>query len=94
MPFQPPIFIVCDSDFFIESKQTFICTEDKIPVLLADPGFLEQNAHRFDRGITGFTVLPYSKLDGAKVLRIAYHDHCDDIEETDFFLLPTTTFIR
>lgn len=86
-------YVLCDSDFFIESRTDFVCTLDTLSNVLADPGFMDRFDHRFDLGaIHRFDIEPCNKAPGAKKVAIHYTDQFGDQETTDFFLLPVRIF--
>ena len=86
-------YVVCSSDFFIESRTSYVCRLDTLEQVLSDPAFLEEFDYRFDCGtINGIEVTPCTSAPGAKTLTLSYTDQFGDNETTDFFLLPVRIF--
>lgn len=94
MPETPQqLYIICDNDFFLESKTTFLCSVDTVKTALSSPEFLEDHEYRFEGGhLVSVDILPYARQRGALEVVAHYVDRSGVPEQTSFYLLPVKTF--
>lgn len=90
---QEKIYILCTSDFFIESKTQFVCRTDTVKDIFHDPAFIDEHGHRFDGHFKSLKLKPSTKYKGCIEVVVDYIDIYDDPDKTSFFLLPAKAFL-